>query len=55
MASYFPYCNQREKKYIRKKPWRARVKVDWVEYFLGFYQTKEEAEMVEREFKNAAI
>jgi hypothetical protein len=35
----------------QKRPWRARVKVDWVEYFLGYYETKEEAEQAERDFK----
>jgi hypothetical protein len=34
--------------------WRARVKDGWVENFLGTFATKEEAERVEREFKNAA-
>ena len=36
---------------IRSKPWKARVKVDWVEYYLGHYATKEEAEQVEAEFR----
>lgn len=31
--------------------WRARVKKDWVEYYLGSYPTKEEAERVERTFR----
>lgn len=34
------------------KPWKARVKIDWVEYFLGYFETKEEAEQVERRFKD---
>lgn len=36
----------------RKKQWRARVKVDWTEHYLGVFATKGEAERVEREFKN---
>lgn len=35
----------------QKKRWRARVKVDNVEEFLGYFPTKEEAEAVEREFR----
>jgi hypothetical protein len=35
----------------QKKPWRARVKDDYIEIFLGYYETKEEAEQVERDFK----
>lgn len=35
----------------QKKRWRARVKVDNVEEFLGYYDTKEEAEQVEDAFR----
>lgn len=31
--------------------WRARVKDDWVENFLGIFATKEEAERVEANFR----
>lgn len=37
--------------YNRSKPWKARVKKDWVEYFLGYYQTKAEAVQVEELFR----
>lgn len=33
------------------RPWRARVKENRIEYFLGYYTTKEEALAVELEFK----
>lgn len=49
MASYVAMSN----KWVRSKPWKARVKEDWVEQFLGYYATKEEAEQVEREFRAA--
>ena len=35
----------------QKKTWRARVKIDYMEYFLGYYETKEEAQQVEADFK----
>lgn len=47
MASYVSKSNR----WMRNKPWKARVKVDWVEYYLGHYSTREEAEQVEAEFK----
>lgn len=50
MASFVAMSNRG----VRSKPWKARVKMDWVEQFLGYYPTKEEAEQVEREFKNAS-
>ena len=50
MASFVAMSNRG----ARSKPWKARVKIDWVEQFLGYYPTKEEAEQVEREFKNAS-
>lgn len=34
------------------KGWRARVKMNWVEYYLGTFPTKEEAVAVEQKFKN---
>lgn len=34
--------------------WRARVKEDWQEHFLGTFETREEAEMTETEFRDAA-
>lgn len=37
----------------KNKPWIARRKRSEVEYFLGFYATKEEAEEVERQFDEA--
>lgn len=36
-----------------KRPWRARVKFQYVEYFLGSFETKEEAEKVENDFRVA--
>ena len=35
----------------KRKIWRARVKLNWTEYFLGVYETKEEAEEVEQAFR----
>jgi hypothetical protein len=37
--------------------WRARVKLDWVEYYIGTFPTKEEAEAAEQDFRerNPAI
>lgn len=35
------------------KMWRARVKWEYEEYFLGSYDTKEEAEKVEHDFRIA--
>lgn len=55
MASRMQWCDYNGKKYPRSKPWKARVKINWIEYFLGYFATREEAEMREREFKNAAI
>lgn len=37
--------------YPRRKRWRARVKIDWVEYFLGYFDTQQQAEEVEEEFR----
>ncbi len=36
----------------RTKPWRARVKMDYVSYALGYFETKEEAEKQEQKFRN---
>lgn len=36
----------------RRKKWRARVKRDGIEYFLGYFPTKEEAEITEQKFKD---
>lgn len=36
---------------VESGKWRARVKQDWTEYFLGEYTTREEAERVEGEFR----
>lgn len=33
----------------RLKPWRARVKHEGVEYFLGYFYTKEQAEQAEEQ------
>lgn len=35
----------------RKKPWRATVKHNYKERFLGYFSTKEEAEEVERQMR----
>lgn len=35
------------------KPWRARVKLDGLEYFLGSFSTKEAAEATEQQFRDA--
>lgn len=35
---------------LRKKRWRARCKRDGVEYFLGVFDTKEQAQEREQEF-----
>lgn len=35
-----------------KKRWRARVKMNWEEYYLGTFDSKEEAVEVEKNFKN---
>lgn len=51
MPSYRPFCSYKDRKYPRRKPWLARVKVDWVEEFLGYYITREEAESAEGEFR----
>ncbi len=34
--------------------WRARVKMNWTEYFLGLFDSKDEAEEREREFRNGS-
>lgn len=53
MASYLGTAkNANGKISERRKPWRARVRENWTENFLGYYATKEEAERVEEEFKN---
>lgn len=36
---------------MRSRPWRARVKVDGVEEWLGNYPTREEAAAVEAAFR----
>jgi len=33
-----------------KKPWHARAQRDGLEFHLGYYKTREEAEAVERQF-----
>lgn len=33
--------------------WRARCKEDWTEHYLGLFDTREEAERMEREFRAA--
>lgn len=35
---------------VLNKPWHARQKRDDIEYSLGYYATREEAEAVEAEF-----
>lgn len=37
----------------RRNPWRARVKIDRVEYFLGAFPTRAAAEAAEAEFREA--
>ena len=49
MASF----NRMSNRWQRNKPWKARVKVDWVEQFLGYFETREEAEQVEEEYRAA--
>lgn len=39
--------------YRRTKPWKARVKIDGIEYYLGYFHTREEAENREDEFRLA--
>lgn len=36
-----------------KKPWRARVKMDGWDFFLGYFATKEEAAAEENRFRRA--
>lgn len=48
-----PSHNLMSNQWMRNKPWKARVKVDWVEQFLGYFETRAEAERVEREFRAA--
>lgn len=36
---------------IRALPWRARVKHNYVEYFLGYLDTKQAAEEAENNFR----
>lgn len=38
-VTYFPNCGQ----WKRKKPWRARIKVDGYDRTIGYYSTPEEA------------
>ncbi len=35
--------------------WRARVKQNWEEYYLGAFNTKAEAERAEREFRQGKV
>jgi hypothetical protein len=42
-SGYKGVSYKKEKNYIRKKPWNARIKVDYKEIYLGHFQTKEEA------------
>ena len=35
----------------RKKPWRGAVKHNYKERFLGYFETKEEAEEAERQMR----
>lgn len=37
--------------YQHSKPWKAAVKVQYKERFLGYFETKEEAEAQERAFR----
>lgn len=37
--------------YRRTKPWKARVKLECTEYYLGYFHTREEAEDREDEFR----
>jgi hypothetical protein len=32
------------------KPWHARIRRDYIEYSLGYFETKEEAAAIERAF-----
>lgn len=37
--------------YKRTRPWKARVKLEGAEYYLGYFLTREEAEDREDEFR----
>lgn len=39
--------------YKRRRPYKARVKIDGVEYFLGYFATKEEGDAREDAFRRA--
>lgn len=41
--------------YPRNRPWKARVMVKGRHYFVGYYETKEEAKIMEDEFRNGYV
>lgn len=52
MASKQKYIIKSTGVWERKKQWRARVKENEREYFLGYFATKGEAEEAEEAFRN---
>lgn len=36
---------------VETDKWRARVKMDWTEYYLGYFDNQEDALSAEKEFR----
>lgn len=58
MPSFYPTAsyNSRTPQQLRLnfRPWKARVKEDWREIFLGWFESREAAEAAERKFRDSA-